>query len=269
MCFITIIRIMTINKVLIFTFFFIILCPNVYSGKNIRVVHVFVALCDNVHQGIVKVPDLLGNGDDLKNNLYWGAAYGVKTFFKKSPDWQLISSTKKIKSYILERCIFKHRFYNVYLIADAYRGKNIKIGIIDFIKASSGLNKEIINSPNLNLSLKIGGYSNLLVYIGHNGLMDFNIPFYPKKINNNERKTIILSCLSKSYFYKIQSLNGAFPILWTTGLMAPEAYTLKSAIDGWILNETPNKIRLRAVKTYSKYQKLSIRAVKRLFVSGW
>ena len=43
------------------------------------VVHVTVALCDNEHQGIVPVPRAIGNGKDPRNNLYWGADYGVKT----------------------------------------------------------------------------------------------------------------------------------------------------------------------------------------------
>jgi len=30
--------------------------------RAFKVVHVFVALCDNAHQGIVKVPTALGNG---------------------------------------------------------------------------------------------------------------------------------------------------------------------------------------------------------------
>ena len=32
--------------------------------------------------------------------------------------------------------------------------------------------------------------------------------------------------------------------------MAPEAYTLKWAIDGWIRNETDDEIRERAAKAY-------------------
>jgi hypothetical protein len=43
-----------------------------------RVVHVFVALADNQHQGIVPVPAKLGNGDSPLTNLYWGATFGVK-----------------------------------------------------------------------------------------------------------------------------------------------------------------------------------------------
>ena len=41
-----------------------------------------VALADNDHQGIVPVPRQLGDGDDPANNLYWGARYGVKTYFR-------------------------------------------------------------------------------------------------------------------------------------------------------------------------------------------
>ena len=60
----------------------------------------------------------------------------------------------------------------------------------------------------------------------------------------------------------------AFPLLWTTGLMAPEAYTLKSAIDGWVLNETAEQIRERAAQVYNRFQKCGIRAARNLFVSG-
>src|SRR5262245_57039506 len=52
-----------------------------------RVVHVLVALCDNENQGIVPVPAAIGNGEDPPKNLYWGAAFGVKTFFTRSKNW--------------------------------------------------------------------------------------------------------------------------------------------------------------------------------------
>src|SRR5689334_16291764 len=71
------------------------LVPKVESKaprNSVPVIHVFVALCDNVNQGIVPVAPSLGNGDDPAKNLYWGAAFGVKTFFNKSADWQSVSS---------------------------------------------------------------------------------------------------------------------------------------------------------------------------------
>ncbi len=51
------------------------------QGSGLRTVHVFVALADNQHQGIVPIAAKLGNGEDAEHNLYWGSAYGVKTFF--------------------------------------------------------------------------------------------------------------------------------------------------------------------------------------------
>ncbi len=51
--------------------------------------------------------------------------------------------------------------------------------------------------------------------------------------------------------------------------MAPEAYTLKSALDGWIAGEDAAYIRDRAASAYNKYQKCGIKAAQRLFAMGW
>jgi hypothetical protein len=51
--------------------------------------------------------------------------------------------------------------------------------------------------------------------------------------------------------------------------MAPEAYTLKAALDGWILQESKEQIRKRASAAYAKYQKCSDTAAMRLFSTDW
>lgn len=76
------------------------------QALKLRVVHAFVALADNQHQGIVPVAAKLGNGEDAEHNLYWGSAYGVKTFFSGSPDWERMQCTAKPKAEIIERCVF-------------------------------------------------------------------------------------------------------------------------------------------------------------------
>lgn len=236
-------------------------------GKPHKTIHVYVALCDNKNQGIIPVPAKLGNGEDIKNNLYWGAAAGVKTFFKRSKEWRLVYSMKNLDSNILERCIFKHRFKNVVLLADAYRGSEIKRATTDFLKSSAGYNAIEIRIGN-NL-IEFGGASDLIAYVGHNGLMDFNLEYYPKGKDRKRREVIIISCKSKWFFDSALKSTGAHPLLWTTGLMAAEAYTLKGAIDGWIRNESNNRIRLRAAQSYHKYQKCGLRAAKKLLVTGW
>ena len=51
--------------------------------------------------------------------------------------------------------------------------------------------------------------------------------------------------------------------------MAPEAYTLKAAIDGWILNESRKQIDERAAQAYNKYQKCGIKGARNLFATGF
>jgi hypothetical protein len=238
-----------------------------------RVVHVFVALADNANQGIVPVPAKLGNGQDPAHNLYWGAAGGVKTYFARSSDWRLISQRPGLKPEVLERCVFKHQAANVYLVADAYRGDQIRVAITDFLQAAAGANAERIKIETgalaAGVALPAGGNANLVAYIGHDGFMDFQLTSLPRQANPAPREAIVLACISKTYFAEPLRATGAHPLLWTTGLMAPEAYTLKSALDGWIRNEDSGKIRERAAAAYDHYQKCGLKGARRLLVSGW
>ncbi|WP_248724844.1 hypothetical protein [Seonamhaeicola sp. ML3] len=75
--------------------------------------------------------------------------------------------------------------------------------------------------------------------------------------------------MSKSYFKPYLKQTKANPLVWSTGLMSPEAYTLKWAIDGWLKNETDLEIRERAAQAYHKYQKCGINGARRLLVTGY
>lgn len=249
----------------------LLMCAPACAQNSLRTIHVFVALADNKNQGIVPVSAKLGNGEDPEHNLYWGSAYGVKTFFLRSSEWQLILDRQAPKAEVLERCVFKHRTNNVYLVADAYRGSQIRQAIIDFLEAASGAHVEnIVLKPGSQVAnLDAGGGSSLVAYVGHDGFMDFQLPSVPQKANDASRQAIILACASKAYFAGPLRASGAQPLLWTTGLMAPEAYTLKSAVDGWILKESAVQVRERAAAAYHKYQKCGLNAARRLLVAGW
>jgi hypothetical protein len=239
--------------------------------SSLRVVQVFVALADNQHQGIVPVPPALGNGSDPQRNLYWGAVYGVKTFFKSSEEWQLLSCGRGPKDAILERCVFKNRDQDVFLVADAYQGSEIKSAVTDFLSAAAGVTSEDIRvkADSTYVSIAAGGSADLLAYVGHDAFMDFQIPPIAGAKGNKPRGTIILACASKAFFGPYIRQTGAQPLLWTTGLMAPEAYTLRAALTGWIANEDDEAIRHRAAQAYDKYQKCGARAASRLFAAGW
>jgi hypothetical protein len=234
-------------------------------------VHVYVALADNLHQGIVPVPSKLGNGQDPARNLYWGAAFGVKTYFKKSPEWKLLTCGPGHKPIVLERCIFEHDDRVAYLVADAYDGAHIREAVTDFLTATAGGNQETITfgQSGWQLNLAAGGAADLVAYVGHDAFMDFQIPPIAGSKGNKQRRAIVLACASKSFFAPYIRPTGADPLLWTTGLMAPEAYTLEAALDGWIAGEDDEAIRRRAAEAYDKYQKCGSRGALRLFATGW
>jgi hypothetical protein len=118
------------------------------------------------------------------------------------------------------------------------------------------------------LSLNIGSGADLMVYVGHNGLMDFGLDETFPGRDARRREAIVLACYSRSYFSEPLRLANARPLLWTTGLMAPEAYTLSGALDGWVLGETPQQIAVRAAEAYARYQKIDPAAAKKLLVTG-
>lgn len=231
-----------------------------------KTIHIYVALCDNKYQGIVPVPEKIGNGQDPDNNLYWGCAYGIRTYFKKSKEWELLK-IQKVDSIILERLVFKHVSKNYYLVADAYDGQFIKECTKNFLNSTCGQLKDTLQIDNRTIG--IGGHSQLIAYIGHDGLMDFQLNETYQNIDNKKRDVIILACYSKRFFSPYLDKANVHPLVWTTGLMAPEAYTIHDAITGYVNNETNENIRSRAALVYSKYQKCSEKAARNLLVSGW
>jgi len=77
----------------------------------------------------------------------------------------------------------------------------------------------------------------------------------------------VLACESKQYLGTYLSEAGAKPILYTTTLMCPEAYTLHDAVAAYLSNDT-TQIRPAAVKAYNKYQKCGLALAEKILVSG-
>ena len=233
-----------------------------------RFVHVFVALCDNDSQGIVPVPEKIGNGDDPINNLYWGCADGLKSYFKKSRDWELLPFSKEPPRIILERCIFKHANSETYLVADAYRGIEIKKATEDFLNAASGQPtpplKVLSGSKPVQISMR--GNADLVAFIGHNGLMDFDLPTV-KPLGEGKRDAVVLCCRSEDYFRERLEGMRVRPLLLTRQLMYPGSFILKTAIDGWLEGESRDQIRKRAGKAYADNQKISVGAATGVFTA--
>jgi hypothetical protein len=160
-----------------------------------RVAHVLVALCDNEHQGIVKVPPGIGNGQNARTNLYWGAGYGVKTHFDRAEEWKRVPCSPPTEPHILDRAVWQHRDSAVYIVAEAYDGRNIREATVDLLRYASGNAPKAVAAGGT--ALRAGGAAQLLAYVGHDGLMDFSIEERFPGPAGNRREAIILACISK------------------------------------------------------------------------
>jgi len=246
-----------------------------------KVVHVFVALCDNKYQGIVPVPAKLGNGQDPHNNLYWGAMYGVKTFFKNSPHWtprelpekRTPAADEMDDRATLDECVFKSVGLTppVYVVARAWNGRYIKNCIGRFLHAAAGqMNADVlVNDSGNALRIDAGGASDMVCFIGHNGFMDGQIFGFPEgAMQPNPECAVVLACKSHESFASHLKLLKCPPLITTTGLMAPEAYTLDAIIRSWAKGQPPARVRKAAAAAYAKYQRISQTAAERLFAAA-
>lgn len=136
----------------------------------------------------------------------------------------------------------------------------------DFFAATTGAKRENVVVDNI--TLQILASANLVAFVGHNGLMDFKLENQPTKKDDENREAIILACASRNYFSAPLKKTSAKPLLWTSNLMAPEAYILHDALEGWIKGETDEQVRNRAATAYSKYQKISLKSARNLLVTG-
>ena len=177
---------------------------DVRSGRPI-VAHIIVALCDNTYQGIVPVPENLGNGQDPKNNLYWGAAYGVRTYLSRKAGWSIVSSATHKRGAVLERIVLRGSVQRdgyeteVFLVADAWNGKEIESATKRFLAVASGNQAEVVEFEHEGRALKLqsGGRSHLVAYVGHNGLMDFSLRRVHRPLSGSPASSsVVLACAS-------------------------------------------------------------------------
>lgn len=224
----------------------LLLAPLATSARSVTV---FVALCDNDSQLIAPVPNKIGNGDDPPNNLYWGCTDGLKSYFKNSSKWTFVKSGKPEEKHILERLSFTHKTSKTTLVAHAYRGRNMKECLEDFFTAT-----------------REAGKGDLVAFIGHNGLMETDIKF-PEFAGKDDEPScsIVLSCISDSYFgHRLESYNSR-PLLLTCQLMYPGSFILHDCIEVWLRDGTRTAHREAAAKAYAKNQKISTKAARTVF----
>ena len=237
------------------------------------VAHVIVALCDNENQGIVPVSDTLGNGQDPRTNLYWGALYGVRTHLLRS-GYQRVEGEFSGPEGVLERIVLSKSVLRagqpveLFVVAEAWDGRRIGRAIERFFELAAGRQKEAVSirTGSGEQILRAGGSATVIAFVGHNGLMDFPLSTTPEAIPSSPvRGSVVLACASKPYFLEALRSGGSHPLLLTNGLMAPEAYTLDAVLTSLVQGADSGEIHESAAQAYNAYQKCGLRGARGLF----
>lgn len=224
------------------------------ANKQPLIVHAFIPLCDNENQGIVPTTESLGNGMSLRSNLYWATSKGMKRYFKERSDWKILSSSFDIDSNVLERIIFKKVFKNtttVYLIADAYRGDRMNNCLADFFNSLSGNRIDSVTIEKQ--QLEIGTNADLLIFNGHNGLMD-DTPIIKKPKIHFPKDAVAIACVSGLYFSPFYEETNSFPLVNTNHLLYPGAFITEAIINKWAELGSAQECKIAAGKSYYKHK---------------
>jgi len=233
------------------------------------IAHLFLALCDNDNQGIVPVSRDLGNGQRPSSNLYWGARYGVRTYLTRDAGWTPVEVHGPWPVGVLDRVVLKTTVsartgpIPLVMVADAWDGSRIRETIQAFLEAASGRGRETLRVGADDVTA--GGGAHLVVFLGHNGLMDFEASPFPSGAAEPARAGAVIACASKPYFEPLLRRSGAEAVLLTTGLMAPEAYTLDAAVREWFRSGEAAQTRRAAARAYDAFQHCGRVASQRLF----
>jgi hypothetical protein len=242
--------------------FFLVCAAPLFAAP--KVVHIYAALCDNASQGIQRVPEKIGNGDDPEHNLYWGCDDGVRSVFRRSKSWKRMSAADPDgDGPVLERLVSRHVSQDVWLVADAYRGREIKTCLTDYFAALAGSLKGDITAGDTTFAA--AGAADLIVYAGHDGLMEFEVPVPAPVEGRKPKAAIALCCVSRTFFQPHLEKQQVQPLLLTTQLMYPAAQCLHESIGGWLAGKSGPQCLQLAAAAYAANQGISPKAAAGVF----
>ncbi|PJZ52725.1 hypothetical protein [Leptospira adleri] len=217
-------------------------------------IEVFVPLCNGAQLACGK--GKAGDPRSLEGNLYWGGAFGAESFLKRSRGFKVLerkdenSSSPILRNLILERTPKKGET-KVILILHAYAGDRIDDALIDFLNAAGNSISNV----------------DLVVWAGHDRLMDRFPPDIRRLKSASSKPAVVLACESEKYFGPVLRSLFVPQMAMTRTFMAPEAYLLEALAATVAKSGLKDKkaIRSSLVAAYAKYQRISTRAAGTVF----
>jgi hypothetical protein len=231
------------------------------AGKPLTI-EAHVALCDN---GVIRCGGRgLGDGDDLKRNLYWATSGGLRGWFERpGSGWTRVSLAGG-DGRILETVIYSRREspseawralgvrepFEVRVVAHAWRGREIDRALDAF--ANDLFSDE---SPQI------------IAWVGHNGWMDRETQHWPRGGARRVKGAIAIACLTKSYLRETLLGETRVPLLLTRDLLFAGSHALDGAVQAFVAGGTLEEIRMGAARAYAGGEGKSVTRVQNAFTN--
>lgn len=209
-------------------------------GQPLRV-RVYVALCDNDSQGIVKVKNpAICDGDQPDRNIYWGTRGGLAGFMRNEK-FRLRSRELPSAGPIAVRAVWHKRIAgtDVEIEGIAYRGREIRTAMLDFVRAAHVAQ----DAPHV------------VAYVGHNYFLDTEDvrPFEEARLASGTTPlgVLALSCLGDRDIRPYLSREGSAILLLNTNLTYPGAWSIGGLLEGLTRRMSPRALRDAAARAFA------------------
>lgn len=248
------------------------------------VVTVYVALCDNDSQGIVKVKNRrICQGDRPDENLYWAAAGGLSATLRKA-GWQRLGVDYFSDGELAVKAIWRKRVraggavrgrgvtgeVPIYLVGLGYRGSHIRVAMIDYLLAVNGDAERTERAAGL--ELRAGGASHLVGYIGHDYFYDIDDPRPLLALRGGasvlHKGTFALSCTGHRLIRPAIARPNAHILLLNRTLGFPGAWTAEAIARAVAAGASARAIYQAAAAAFAAGQGVSLRTALGAFAYG-
>jgi hypothetical protein len=259
------------------------IAADLVAGRPL-VATLFVALCDNDSQGIVKVKNRrICRGDDPDQNLYWATAGGLAATLRAA-HWQRVSIAYFREGDLAVKAVWRRRLapggalrarfvrssFDAYIVGLGYRGREIRQAMVDYLQAVNRDDEHREEADHV--WLRAGGASHLVGYIGHDYFYDVDDvqPLLSLREGDSRlhKGTFALSCSGHRLIRPAIRRGNAHILILNRTLGFPGAWTAEAIVGAIADGKDARAIHRTAATAFAKGQGVSLPAALGAFAYG-
>jgi hypothetical protein len=260
------------------------------AGGKPLVVQVHVPLCDN---SIIRCGGRgLGDGDDLRRNLYWATTEGLAGWMgRRGSGWtQELRTTGAAlgEPRVLEIRVWRRELpvprawagpgmpatFVVRLVGFAWRGAAIDAALSAYLADLFGSRARVLTLPGSAFAprtiVEAGGAARVVAWVGHNRLMDAG-PNWDELQRSQDRSfrkgTLAVACYSADYLRPTVVDPSRVPLLMTASLVMASSAALEGGLMAFLSGGDLSEIRTGGASGYAAGQRRPVERVRSAFTN--